>query len=124
MAAYTLSDRGTWLSFHNKGPLIVVIEGDPALTCAATVTRISDRARLRTAESRIVAGRFPRERRDRARSRVKSRLCDIGMRRCRGRGAALLGFLCLPRPAPPASERDEDARDRDITARPQSSWPL
>jgi tungstate transport system substrate-binding protein len=31
MAAYTLSDRGTWLSFNNKGPLVVVIEGDPAL---------------------------------------------------------------------------------------------
>jgi len=31
MAAYTLSDRGTWLSFNNKGPLIVVIEGDPVL---------------------------------------------------------------------------------------------
>src|SRR5262252_2887401 len=31
MAAYTLTDRGTWLSFNNKGPLIVVIEGDPVL---------------------------------------------------------------------------------------------
>ena len=31
MAAYTLSDRGTWLSFANKGPLVVAIEGDPKL---------------------------------------------------------------------------------------------
>ena len=31
MPAYTLSDRGTWLSFKNKGPLKIVIEGDPAL---------------------------------------------------------------------------------------------
>jgi tungstate transport system substrate-binding protein len=31
MAAYALSDRGTWLSFDNKGPLVVVVEGDPAL---------------------------------------------------------------------------------------------
>lgn len=31
MPAYTLSDRGTWLSFKNKGPLRVMIEGDPAL---------------------------------------------------------------------------------------------
>jgi tungstate transport system substrate-binding protein len=31
MPAYTLSDRGTWLSFKNKGPLVVVIEGDPHL---------------------------------------------------------------------------------------------
>ena len=31
MAAYTISDRGTWLSFANKGPLIVSVEGDPRL---------------------------------------------------------------------------------------------
>ena len=31
MPAYTLSDRGTWLSFKNKGPLVVVVEGDPQL---------------------------------------------------------------------------------------------
>jgi tungstate transport system substrate-binding protein len=31
MPAYTLSDRGTWISFKNKGPLKIVIEGDPAL---------------------------------------------------------------------------------------------
>lgn len=29
--AYTLSDRGTWLSFNNKGSLIVAIDGDPRL---------------------------------------------------------------------------------------------
>jgi len=31
MEAYTLSDRGTWLSFNNKRLLVVVIEGDPVL---------------------------------------------------------------------------------------------
>jgi tungstate transport system substrate-binding protein len=31
MDAYTLSDRGTWLSFKNKGSLIIAIEGDPRL---------------------------------------------------------------------------------------------
>jgi ABC-type tungstate transport system permease subunit len=31
MDAYTLSDRGTWLSFDNKGSLIVAVEGDPPL---------------------------------------------------------------------------------------------
>jgi tungstate transport system substrate-binding protein len=31
MDAYTLSDRGTWLSFGNKGSLTIVIEGDPRL---------------------------------------------------------------------------------------------
>jgi tungstate transport system substrate-binding protein len=31
MDAYTLSDRGSWLSFNNKGPLIIAIEGDARL---------------------------------------------------------------------------------------------
>jgi tungstate transport system substrate-binding protein len=31
MNAYTLSDRGTWLSFNNKGSLAIMIEGDPRL---------------------------------------------------------------------------------------------
>jgi tungstate transport system substrate-binding protein len=31
MDAYTLSDRGTWLSFQNKASLIILIEGDPRL---------------------------------------------------------------------------------------------
>ncbi len=31
MNAYTLSDRGTWLSFGNKGTLVIAIEGDARL---------------------------------------------------------------------------------------------
>lgn len=31
LPAYTLSDRGTWLSFKNKGPLAVALEGDAHL---------------------------------------------------------------------------------------------
>ena len=31
MPAYTLSDRGTWISFKNKGTLKIVVEGDTAL---------------------------------------------------------------------------------------------
>jgi len=31
LGAYVLSDRGTWLAFANKGPLTVLVEGDPAL---------------------------------------------------------------------------------------------
>jgi tungstate transport system substrate-binding protein len=31
MNAYTLSDRGTWLSFKNKRGLVVLVEGDPTL---------------------------------------------------------------------------------------------
>lgn len=29
--AYALTDRGTWLSFQNRGPLEIVFEGDPLL---------------------------------------------------------------------------------------------
>jgi tungstate transport system substrate-binding protein len=31
MGAYTLSDRGTWISFQNKGDLDIVVEGDKKL---------------------------------------------------------------------------------------------
>lgn len=31
MPAYTLSDRGTWLSFKHKAPLAIAVEGDPRL---------------------------------------------------------------------------------------------
>jgi tungstate transport system substrate-binding protein len=31
MPGYTISDRGTWLSFKNRGPLKIVVEGDPEL---------------------------------------------------------------------------------------------
>lgn len=31
MEAYTLSDRGTWLSFRNRGDLAVLVEGEPRL---------------------------------------------------------------------------------------------
>jgi tungstate transport system substrate-binding protein len=31
MSAYALTDRGTWISFENKGDLTILSEGDPAL---------------------------------------------------------------------------------------------
>jgi len=31
MNAYTLTDRATWLSFNNKGLLVIIVEGDPRL---------------------------------------------------------------------------------------------
>src|SRR5713226_8505026 len=77
---------------------------------------------LRSAESRTVAGRLRGE--WLGWSRVKSRLCDIGMPRCRGGATALVGFLCLPRPAPPSPETQRVDRDPDVTARPHSFWPL
>ena len=31
MNAYILADRGTWLSFENRGSLKIAVEGDPRL---------------------------------------------------------------------------------------------
>lgn len=31
MGAYTISDRGTWISFQNKGDLVIAVEGDQRL---------------------------------------------------------------------------------------------
>jgi len=31
MNAYVLSDRGTWISFRNRGDLVVAVEGDKKL---------------------------------------------------------------------------------------------
>ena len=41
MDAYTLSDRGTWLSFKNKGSLVIAIEGDPRLINRYDVIELS-----------------------------------------------------------------------------------
>ncbi|MDB5609998.1 MAG: Tungstate transport system substrate-binding protein [Bradyrhizobium sp.] len=41
MDAYTLSDRGTWLSFNNKGSLVIAIEGDPRLINRYDVIELS-----------------------------------------------------------------------------------
>jgi tungstate transport system substrate-binding protein len=43
MNAYTLSDRGTWLSFNNKGSLVIAIEGDPRLINRYDVIELSPR---------------------------------------------------------------------------------
>ena len=31
MNGYILADRGTWLSFKNRGDLIIVVQGDPKM---------------------------------------------------------------------------------------------
>jgi tungstate transport system substrate-binding protein len=41
MDAYTLSDRGTWLSFNNKGSLVISIEGDSRLINRYDVIELS-----------------------------------------------------------------------------------
>ena len=45
MNAYTLTDRATWLSFHNKGSLIIIIEGDPRLINRYDVIELNAGAR-------------------------------------------------------------------------------
>jgi tungstate transport system substrate-binding protein len=44
MPAYTLSDRGTWLSFKNTGPLKIMVEGDPALINRYDVIELNPKA--------------------------------------------------------------------------------
>ena len=41
MDAYALTDRGTWISFENKGDLEVLVEGDEALFNPYGVIRVS-----------------------------------------------------------------------------------
>jgi tungstate transport system substrate-binding protein len=43
MNAYTLTDRGTWLSFKNKGTLVIIIEGDPRLINRYDVIELNPR---------------------------------------------------------------------------------
>ncbi len=43
MDAYTLSDRGTWLSFKNRGDLTIVLEGDARLLNRYDVIELSPR---------------------------------------------------------------------------------
>jgi tungstate transport system substrate-binding protein len=41
MNAYTLSDRGTWISFENKGGLEILVQGDPRLFNQYGVTLVN-----------------------------------------------------------------------------------
>jgi tungstate transport system substrate-binding protein len=57
MDAYTLSDRGTWLSFNNKGSVTVVIEGDPRLLNRYDVIELNPQkhANARLADAKVFA---------------------------------------------------------------------
>jgi tungstate transport system substrate-binding protein len=57
MNAYTLADRGTWLSFNNKGALVVVIEGDAKLLNRYDVIELNPRKHgpARLAEAKVLA---------------------------------------------------------------------
>ena len=55
--AYTLSDRGTWLSFGNKGSLAISIEGDPRLLNRYDVIELNPQkhANAKLAEAKVFA---------------------------------------------------------------------
>ncbi len=56
-AAYTLSDRATWLAFADKGPLTIAIEGDPHLLNRYDVIELNPKkhGKPRLAEAKILA---------------------------------------------------------------------
>lgn len=55
--AYTLSDRGTWLSFSNKGALVISIEGDSRLLNRYDVIELSPQkhANAKLADAKMFA---------------------------------------------------------------------
>jgi tungstate transport system substrate-binding protein len=57
MNAYTLSDRGTWLSFNNRASLVIVIEGDARLINRYDVIELNPQkhAGAKLAEAKIFA---------------------------------------------------------------------
>jgi len=54
MDAYTLSDRGTWLSFNNKGSLVITVEADPRLINRYDVIELNPQ---RHGDSKLAAAR-------------------------------------------------------------------
>ena len=55
MGAYTISDRGTWLSFGNKRDLAVLVEGDPRLLNRYDVILLDPKSIPRPSSSRRAA---------------------------------------------------------------------
>jgi tungstate transport system substrate-binding protein len=55
--AYTLSDRGTWLAFANKGPLVIAVEGDRRLLDRYDVIELNPKkhGKARLPEAKIFA---------------------------------------------------------------------
>ena len=54
MPAYTISDRGTWLSFKNKQSLVVAVEGDPHLVNRYDVIELNP---AKHADAKLAAAR-------------------------------------------------------------------
>ena len=57
MNAYTLADRGSWLSLDNKGSLVVAVEGDPKLLNRYDVIELNPKKHgpARLAEAKVFA---------------------------------------------------------------------
>jgi tungstate transport system substrate-binding protein len=57
MNAYTLADRGSWLSFANKDGLVIAVEGDPKLLNRYDVIELNPKkhGKPRLAEAKIFA---------------------------------------------------------------------
>jgi len=51
MEAYTLSDRGTWLSYADKGDLVILCEGNPHLLNPYGMMVVSSTLHLRGAQA-------------------------------------------------------------------------
>ena len=65
MGAYTVSDRGTWLSFGNRGGMKIVLEGDPRLLNRYDVILLNPQTHPQTragagASFRVLVGRAGR----------------------------------------------------------------
>jgi tungstate transport system substrate-binding protein len=56
-AAYTLSDRATWLAFTNKAALVIAVEGDPHLLNRYDVIELNPKkhGKSRLAEAKVLA---------------------------------------------------------------------
>ena len=55
MNAHTLTDRGTWLKFANKGGLKILVEGDKRLfnPCGVIVVNPAKHPHIKEAEAKI-----------------------------------------------------------------------
>ena len=60
MQAYTLSDRGTWLSIANKASLVVEVEGDPRLINRYDVIELNpqEHREAKTGAAKLLAERL------------------------------------------------------------------
>ena len=112
MNGYVLADRGTWLSFKNRGELDIVVEGDKRLFNQYGVMLVNP-AKHRACEEGArpavhrLAGLGGRPEGDRRLQDQRRRSCSSRTPRCRGRDDGLLAVIAIMerhacrRPTPP-----------------------